>query len=1001
MKPSLNAEILQCIADRDVLTAKAKIADAVKRHYPQALIAAWQNLLNTLIQDDNHSRESLYPRQRESLSGERMEAPGFQPESGLEEDMFNAWKQSLSSILTEPPTDQQIRSEIERIIAAIHPDSSEIVLPQFPGIPLFLPDSSYSKIAYIEDNPDLEIAIATQRIQSWIDHLLRNGIPEVIQGLRYCRYALPQQLCHNCIILQIVDKAESIASSLAAESRLEHHPRLHPLLVLYACNTGQFYREGSAVAAGDIFYDMATINGHLLIRQDASPLCDPIHKWLVEIPLDAGTVIYGKSQFVEAQPFSYHDALLDDIVCGQIICKPAHFFAVFDPLQAYKSSKGFFCALVCELFRSGLSFIYKNEAFSRGTNPGSEHAGEPWSPFYSPDDVYKAQFTDGSDTLEYHAVVRADLLRVWQRHLQWIGVQSRWQSKEDHIVYLFTASQSVTILIPFKDELKQFSDCVRSIFERQERVSIQVLGINWGSDHASTQVVIEELQKIYPQRLRVLTNHNSSNLASLFNQAAACAESSHLLLMQSAVFFYSDYAITNLLNHHFFFNSSATGSILYDQTNRIQHNGFALTSFTSIAVTSPTKGMQPKHNFSLNQPQSAYARFYRSHECTALSAACMLVAKDDYQAAQGLDEDFREGYFDVEFCLKLRQLFPGRPCMCVTDHLIIQKQSDHNSDDYNGSKERVRLSEDREKLIHKHAGWFSQKDQFIEKLMLNNDPIHHQVRKIAPVFSLPRVDLTSLFCHQNLEGSQQGIATIFVHYDSYGNLDQNCQFYLEELSRYSTIYFVSSSESLVKNTTALSWLDQRCRQVLVRKNSGYDFGSWAHVIQQNYDDLCAYQGVLLVNDSVIGPLQSLGRIFEQLSGLTSDLAGLTASLTPTWHLQSYFIYYRQHLVRSSLFKQHWQNIRVHNSKQAVILNYELAWSSLLADLDFSIEVLFDAFTSTDNSLHSCWDGLIEAGYPFIKRELLRDNPCQRDLSRLPKLLKSLSSPLVPPLEGIC
>ena len=66
----------------------------------------------------------------------------------------------------------------------------------------------------------------------------------------------------------------------------------------------------------------------------------------------------------------------------------------------------------------------------------------------------------------------------------------------------------------------------------------------------------------------------------------------------------------------------------------------------------------------------------------------------------------------------------------------------------------------------------------------------------------PRIDLTTLYFHQSLTLPESNIATIFVHYDPYGKLSDNCKAYLQELGSYSTLYFVSSSELLVENASA-------------------------------------------------------------------------------------------------------------------------------------------------------------------------------------------------------
>ena len=173
----------------------------------------------------------------------------------------------------------------------------------------------------------------------------------------------------------------------------------------------------------------------------------------------------------------------------------------------------------------------------------------------------------------------------------------------------------------------------------------------------------------------------------------------------------------------------------------------------------------------------------------------------------------------------------------------------------------------------------------------------------------------------------------------------------------------------------------------MRRNSGYDFGCWSHVIQENYDDLSNYEGVILCNDSVWGPLNNFSDVFDKINlNKDYDFYGLSSSTSPQWHLQSYFILYKQRIVSSALFKQHWSSIGVYKNKFDIIMNYEVGWSCLLKRLGYKGISLYGEVTSAENPTHVSWEYLLAYNYPFIKKELLRDNPLQIDLSNLPKIL---------------
>ena len=200
---------------------------------------------------------------------------------------------------------------------------------------------------------------------------------------------------------------------------------------------------------------------------------------------------------------------------------------------------------------------------------------------------------------------------------------------------------------------------------------------------------------------------------------------------------------------------------------------------------------------------------------------------------------------------------------------------------------------------------------------------------------------------------------------------------------------MSSSESLANMPEEVEKIRPFCTQILIRKNSGYDFGCWSHVIRKNYVDLCDYEGVLLANDSNWGPMNDFSDTFKRIKlySSESDFMGLTSSITPSWHLQSFFIFYSQKVFNSSFFKLHWFNIGILDSKYDIIMNYEVGWSARLVRLGFKGIALYGTSEAT-NPTHVNWESLLRLNYPYLKKELLRDNPLKVNLDNLPNMLLS-------------
>lgn len=129
---------------------------------------------------------------------------------------------------------------------------------------------------------------------------------------------------------------------------------------------------------------------------------------------------------------------------------------------------------------------------------------------------------------------------------------------------------------------------------------------------------------------------------------------------------------------------------------------------------------------------------------------------------------------------------------------------------------------------------------------------------------------------------------------------------------------------------------QECDEVLQRPNHGYDFGSWRAGLLAT-QDWADYDRVLLLNDSVVGPLVPVERI---LAAATTDAFGITISPQYTPHLQSYAMVFGPALLRDPYFAAFWRAMPLLDDREEVIDAYELGLARLLADLQVPLSSYF-------------------------------------------------------------
>jgi len=178
--------------------------------------------------------------------------------------------------------------------------------------------------------------------------------------------------------------------------------------------------------------------------------------------------------------------------------------------------------------------------------------------------------------------------------------------------------------------------------------------------------------------------------------------------------------------------------------------------------------------------------------------------------------------------------------------------------------------------------------------------------------------------------------------------------------------------------------------VFRRANLGYDFGSWASVLNE-YPQVRRAQHVVLANDSMVGPFSSLRPIIGSFERAVADVWGVVRSHQMRPHLQSYFIGYRNGVLDREPLRRFWRRVRVQPTKQAVIERYELGLGRALDRARIRTEAAYDGKVMVGdlNPAIVGWRQLLGAGFPFVKRELLTNPEVVPDASGVPAAVREL------------
>jgi lipopolysaccharide biosynthesis protein len=221
-------------------------------------------------------------------------------------------------------------------------------------------------------------------------------------------------------------------------------------------------------------------------------------------------------------------------------------------------------------------------------------------------------------------------------------------------------------------------------------------------------------------------------------------------------------------------------------------------------------------------------------------------------------------------------------------------------------------------------------------------------------------------------GEPDGVA-VAVHWASSPVVSRSFRQLVRDLSSagYRTVV-VSACEA----AEPLDWSGALAPETIVlrKPNFGYDFGSWAVALALLPAILRAPR-VLLANDSVVGPFTDLDGVVADFESSTADVWALTDTRQFFHHLQSYFMGFKNGVLADPPLTRFWSGVRQERSKWEIIRHNELALSRLLYREGYVMQAAFradDVVRPGENPVIRGWRSLLAMGFPFVKREIVRD-----------------------------
>lgn len=226
---------------------------------------------------------------------------------------------------------------------------------------------------------------------------------------------------------------------------------------------------------------------------------------------------------------------------------------------------------------------------------------------------------------------------------------------------------------------------------------------------------------------------------------------------------------------------------------------------------------------------------------------------------------------------------------------------------------------------------------------------------------------------------------IYSFYDQEGIVDRYVEYLLTDLCRHIQRLVIVCNCSL--NMSMRNKLSVYTDCILERENEGYDiWGYKAGMDMLGWEEICRYDELVLCNDSVIGPIYPFQEMFDEMESREADFWGITkhyeADGNPfaresgtklSEHIQSYFMVFRQKLMRDGRFQEYWMRLPKLYSYEDAVGCHESIFTAKLADMGYAYDVYVNADEYRDytpNPLLRCPDILVsEKRCPIVKRRI--------------------------------
>lgn len=257
------------------------------------------------------------------------------------------------------------------------------------------------------------------------------------------------------------------------------------------------------------------------------------------------------------------------------------------------------------------------------------------------------------------------------------------------VYYEIESEELVSIIIPTKNGYKDVKRCVSSIIEKTTYPNYEIIIADNGSTDEKMKELYDSFKQKLNERFRVVVIDIPFNFSKINNIAAKDAKGKYLLFLNNDTEVINADWLKLMVSFAQQERIGCVGAKLLYPNNTIQHAGVILG----------LGGIAGHGHYGYPHGDLGYfGKLALNVDYLAVTAACLLMRKQDFEAVSGFDEDFTVAFNDVDLCLKVKQL--GRDNVWLHEAELYHFESQTRGYDDKGKKKK-RFEKEKAMMEHK------------------------------------------------------------------------------------------------------------------------------------------------------------------------------------------------------------------------------------------------------------------------------------------------------------